>query len=165
MTMPNPLPSPTTTPTVAPVTPTAPIKPAPAPVTPTPAPVPPGTEPPTTKGSDTHPQLILYALMVYSFYFAAKHTAADLKDPKSPTAHGLFKYLKLNYNINMPAKNMKDTEEESKNAENDITLARSVGGRDADAIRNTFPELFMDEPEEPVKDTEETSDMDDETPV
>ena len=48
--------------------------------------------------NSTYPELIVYALIVYGFYFAAKYTK-DAIMSSDPTAKGLFKTVQLQYKV------------------------------------------------------------------
>ena len=117
------------------------------------------------QSGNTHPELILFSLMAYSYYFAVQHAAKDIKDQQSPTAHGLFHHTQLNYSINMPQKNINDKGDETarKDAENDVDMANAKAAGDP-ALKRTLGEAgFFDTAEKPVESEAPTPDIDDET--
>lgn len=119
------------------------------------------TKPPVKQYQEgaTHPEIILYALMFYSFYFAAKQTAKDISDPSSPTANGLFEEHPLNYKLPMVKKNIKDTPEDPGVA-TDIKLLQANASDEA-MIRSGYGELIWDEGDEKGVESEDgSSDMD-----
>ena len=129
----------TETPTVNPITPSTTLPVAPSTIaktadapTPEVKPIEQPQQQPTTDA--TYPELITYALVVYGFYYAAKHTKEAIMKG-DPSANGLFKVVQLNYKVTMEDLNQDDKTEMS-DAESDRKLLDSALSPDALAIVN-----------------------------
>ena len=141
----------TTTPTTEPITPQETPQPEPV-IQPTKPPI---IDTPKPTQSSIYPELIVYALMVYSFYFAAKHTREALLS-KDPTARGLFKVVPLQYKVTLT--DLDSSEREGISADIDPAMLRLAFGDDLGSEMTTALDESDEPTEKPIEETDAQAD-------